>query len=105
MKFIKKPIPIEAVKCVPENFEEIVTLLKSGCTEWEPLYIKSLVGLDILVGFDIHSWEGIDPVYLDPARNKDGKVYWIMKGIKGEIYPCVADDVDDAPLGYTAVEE
>jgi len=98
MKFVKKPIPIDAVKCLKENEEEIIELLESGTTEWE----KVLDDDYNVVGFNIHSWEGVDPVYYDVTKNKNsgGKPYWIMKGLKGECYPCVADDTEDAPLGY-----
>ncbi len=102
MKFIKKPIPIEAVKCIKENEEEIIKLLNSGTTDWEPITVE-----DEIIGYDIHSWEGVDPVYYDPSKNKNsnGKPYWIMKGLKNETYPCVADDNEDAPLGYEQFKE
>lgn len=101
MKFIKKPIPIEAIKCTRENAAEIENLLESGVTDWE----KVLDDDYNVIGYNIHSWEGVDPVYFDPTRNinKDhpfGAVYWVIKGLKGECYPCIADDADDAPLGY-----
>ena len=98
MKFIKKPIPIEAVKCIKENEQEIILLLDSCITKWE----KVLGSKNEIIGFNIHSWEGIDAVYYDVILNENGnwKPYWIMKGLKGECYPCVADDVEDAPLGY-----
>ena len=34
-----------------------------------------------IVGFLIHSWEGAEPQFL-------GDDYYIIKGIKGEAYPC-----------------
>ena len=103
MKFVKKPLPIDAVKCLKENEEEIISLLESGTTEWE----KVLDDDYNVVGFNIHSWEGVDPVYYDVSKNKNsgGKPYWIMKGLKGECYPCVADDTEDAPLGYEPYKE
>lgn len=70
-QYIKKPIPICAVEVKKENREEIIELLKSGTTEWE----------EIKNGFYVHSWEGIQPVYYDNN-------YWIIRGIKGECYPC-----------------
>lgn len=33
MKFIKKPIPIDAVKCIKKNEDEIISLLEAGTTE------------------------------------------------------------------------
>lgn len=101
MKFIKKPIPIDAVKCIKKNEAEIIRLLNSGKTDYD--LIKD--GTLSIVGYDIHSWEGVDPVYYDPKKNStkdhpNGAVYWVIRGIKGEIYPCIEDDNDDAPLGY-----
>lgn len=98
MKFIKKPIPIDAVKCIKKNEDEIISLLEAGTTEWE----KVLDDNYNVIGFNIHSWEGVDPVYYDFSKNKNGggKAYWIIKGLKGECYPCIADDTEDAPLGY-----
>ena len=102
-KFIKKPIPICAVKCLQENAGEIEDLLESGVTAWEPILDDDYK----VIGFHIHSWEGVDPVYFDVSKNKNGggKPYWILKGLKGECYPCVADDEDDAPLGYELYRE
>ena len=71
MLYVKKPIPVEAVKVEKENREQIIKLLRIGVTEWEELED----------GFMVHSWEGIEPV-------KYGSNYWIIKGIKGECYPC-----------------
>ena len=70
-KYVKKPIPIEAVKVEKENRDLIIKLLKKGVTDWEELED----------GFLVHSWEGAEPV-------KYGSNYWIIKGIKGECYPC-----------------
>lgn len=103
MQFIKKPIPVEAVKCIRENENEIIRLLEAGTTDWE----RVLDEHSNIIGFNIHSWEGVDPVYYDFSKNKNsgGKAYWIIKGLKGECYPCVADDNDDAPLGYQSYDE
>lgn len=102
MKFVKKPIPVDAVKCIKENEDEIIKLLNNGTTDYEPITQG-----DEIIGFDIHSWEGVDPVYYDYSKNKNGggKPYWIIKGLKGEVYPCVADDEEDAPLGYQEYKE
>lgn len=99
-KFTKKPIPIDAIKCTKENEEEILKLLNSGVTDFEPVIEE-----DETVGFFVHSWEGIDPVYFEPKRNVDknhpnGAEYYIIKGLKGECYPCIKDDDAEAPLGY-----
>lgn len=100
-QFIKKPLPICAVKCIKENEDDIKGLLRSGVTEWEPVIENGE-----MVGVYVHSWEGIDPVYYDYSRNVNSgnKPYWIMRGLKGECYPCVSDDEEDSPLGYYEVK-
>lgn len=98
MKFVKKTTPQEAVKVVKENETALLKLLQEGVTPFDII----TEGNEI-VGFHIHSWEGVDPVFYDFSKNKNGgdKPYWVIKGLKNETYPCVADDNEDAPLGYT----
>ena len=92
MKFYtKRPIPVPAVKVTKENREEIIALLNSGTTGWE---IVKENGEE--VGFFVHTWEGIEPVYYDPTKNvdkdhPDGDYVWIIKGIHNECYPCYDD--------------
>ena len=69
--YVKKPIPVAAVKVERHNREDIIELLKSGTTAWKELDD----------GFIVYSWEGIEPVTYDSD-------YWIIRGIKGECYPC-----------------
>lgn len=81
-RYVKRPIPVEAVKVERENKAELEGLLRSGSTEWE----------ETDSGFWVHSWEGILPVAY-------GDGYWIIKEIKGECYPCdgkaFADSYDE----------
>lgn len=78
-QYIKKPIPIYAVKVEKENRDEIIELLKMGVTDWEELDN----------GFLVHSWEGVEPVVY-------GSNYWIIRGIKGECYPCEGNVFDES---------
>ena len=96
MFFIKKPLPIEAEKVTRDNVEAVEELLSNGTTPWERKYDSE----GNFVGYNVHSWEGVDPVYFDAQRNTNDSIYWIIKGLKGECYPCIADEEDDAPLGY-----
>ena len=73
--FVKKYIPIQAVKCEQQNRAEILELLKLCSTGWE----------ETEEGFIIHTLEGDQTV-------KYGSNYWIIKGIKNECYLC-ADDI------------
>ena len=78
-QYIKKPIPIFAVKVERENHDELIELLKMGVTDWEELDN----------GFLVHSWEGVEPVIY-------GSNYWIIRGIKGECYPCEGNVFDES---------
>lgn len=81
--YVKKPIPVAAVKVEKENRDEIIELLKSGSTNWEELND----------GFMVHSWEGVEPV-------KYGSNYWIIRGIKGECYPCEGSVFEESYTKY-----
>lgn len=75
-KFIKKPVVIEATQLIDENFRSLDTIPISDCRNWK-------VGRDE-VGFfvSIPTLEGEMK-----ARNND----WIIRGVKGEYYPCKPD--------------
>lgn len=81
--YVKKPIPVAAAKVEKENREEIIELLKSGTTAWE----------ELPDGFMVYSWEGIEPV-------KYGSNYWIIRGIKGECYPCEGNVFEESYEPY-----
>lgn len=81
--YVKKPIPVAAVKVEKSNREDIIELLMSGTTAWEELDD----------GFMVHSWEGVEPVIY-------GSNYWIIRGIKGECYPCEGGVFDESYAPY-----
>jgi hypothetical protein len=109
MKYVKKPIVIEAVQWTGENLEELVTFLggeitrsdifgniyvsgnnfvyqsidpKSVCTNFIPQNYCQLPLSSILNGLFIKTLEG----------NMQASVGdYIIKGIKGEYYPCKPD--------------
>lgn len=75
MKFIKKPVIIEAVR-LPLNQEE-------ECPEW---FIRAgaegIIRLDSEGKTRISTLEGVMIAGIDD---------WIIRGVKGEIYPCKPD--------------
>ena len=73
MKFRKKPVVIEAIKWTGGNWEEIVSFVN-----YNPCLIERL-GTDFLT---IKTSEG---------EMKADLGDWIIKGIKGEFYPCKPD--------------
>jgi hypothetical protein len=99
MKFIKKPLEIEAIKLCWDNWSEICEFAKVGyLTDGSPegTYLddnnKPLIisessyfgdkSCSFKLGLLIPTLEG-----LMIAKEND----WIIKGIKGELYPCKPD--------------
>ena len=81
--YVKKPIPVAAVKVERANREDIIELLMSGTTAWR----------ELSDGFMVHSWEGVEPVTY-------GSNYWIIRGIKGECYPCEGKVFEESYAPY-----
>lgn len=71
-KFRKKPVVIEAVQYMPiQDCSELLTFLE-GCIGWQV----------VEGGIQIPTLEG---------NHLAGPGDWIIKGIKGEFYPCKPD--------------
>jgi len=70
MKFRKKPVVIEAIQLIEENIPDILEFCGDK--------IKS----HFLIGIVIETLEG------DMLADKGD---WIIKGVKGEFYPCKPD--------------
>ena len=81
MKFRKKPVVIEAVRWSGENLREVIafTGLHPSASKWTWAEYESVVACD---GLKIFTIEG-------PLMASKGD--WIIKGVKGEFYPCKAD--------------
>jgi len=71
MKFRKKPIVIEAIQWTGENPDAVIAFLRDQSLEW-----------DRKEAFTIYTLEG------NMRADKDD---WIIKGVKGEFYPCKPD--------------
>lgn len=86
-KFKKKPVVIEAVNWNGDNILEVMAFMHPV----EPIYMgKQFSNADELIG--IETLEG-----LMVARKGD----WIIRGVKGELYPCQPDIFD---MTYDPVE-
>ena len=70
MKFKKKPVVIEAVRYVGENYSEIKEFCPKVMTNTWHLYL-SIPTLEGLMRADVGDW--------------------IIKGVAGEFYPCKPD--------------
>lgn len=76
-KYRKKPVVIEAVKWTGNNIPEIAAFMMPQA----PMYMGSqFTDADEIVG--IETLEGVMV-----ARKGD----WIIRGVKGELYPCKPD--------------
>lgn len=80
-KFRKKPVEVEAVRWSGDNEDEIVSLTgREYFTHLDPEDTADDPELTAQVFDRLHStWVG---VYTGQ---------WIIKGVKGEFYPCAAD--------------
>ena len=90
MKFVKKPIPIEAVQWTGSNRAEIANFCNQARfiyhdTAWE----AGVAG--VVVQLVIHTLEG-------DMTAKQGD--WIIKGIHGEFYPCAKDIFEESYEEY-----
>lgn len=78
MKYRKKPVVIEAMQFNGNNAPEIILTMTRGI---HPM-ANAPLRLDVLGLIECHTLEGIMV-----AQKGD----WIIKGIKGELYPCKPD--------------
>lgn len=83
MKYRKKPVVIDAVQWNGENVDEI-SVLAAGCDVWATFNDR--------VAIAIPTPEGV-------MRASVGD--WIIKGVKGELYPCKPDVFE---VSYEAVQ-
>ena len=81
MKFRKKPVVIEAMEWLGDNLREIIdfTGLHPSAHKWTWEEYEAVVQTD---GLKIFTLEGV--MMADKGD-------WIIKGIKGEFYPCKPD--------------
>jgi hypothetical protein len=81
MKYRKKPVVIEAVQWTGDNLKEVIdfTGLHSSAEKWTWEEYEAVVEKD---GLKIFTLEG--PL-------KASVLDWIIKGVKGEFYPCRSD--------------
>lgn len=82
MKFRKKPVTIEAVQWTGENLSEILGFCSGNAS-----YELMARGNCELVIATLEDGEGT-------ARHVASSGDWIIKGIKGEFYPCKPDIFD-----------
>lgn len=92
MKFRKKPVVIEAVQWTGSNLKEIISFtgIHESAKKWSWREYEKVVTEQ---GLKIFTLEG---------TMKAGVGDWIIKGVKGEFYPC-KDDIFETT--YEKIEE
>jgi len=80
MKYRKKPVVIEAIQWSGKNTDEVLQWCE-GCATYEPMSSgNNVVVIETLESDSIYS-----------TRHAASKNDWIIKGVKGEFYPCKPD--------------
>ena len=92
MKFRKKPVVIEAKELTINSWKEIMNWVGISFCVASVSYPNDGVTLPTLSGMRIKTLEG--EMWADPGD-------WIIKGIKGEFYPCKPDIFE---MTYEAAE-
>ena len=83
MKFRKKPVVIEAVRWTGANMEDMLAFIDISTLPDDGIHVHKGIGHCPPEGtLDIPTLEGVMT-----ARAGD----WIIKGVKGEYYPCKPD--------------
>lgn len=76
MKFRSKVVEIEAIEWTGENIEQIMSFMYPDM----PVYMPGFKNSDEIIGIDTLEGRMI-------AQKGD----WLIKGVKGEFYPCKPD--------------
>ncbi len=91
MKFRKKPVVVEAVQWTGENLKEVTAFTGQhpSADKWTWKEYESVV---VELGLKIFTLEGSHMASVGD---------WIIKGVKGEFYPCKPDifDATYEPVG------
>ncbi len=85
MKYRKKPVIIDAVQWTGENIDEALTFLQDGHADFKHLPDDG-VHIEPGVGHTPHDGKLFIPTLEGTITASPGD--WIIKGVKGEFYPC-----------------
>ena len=90
-KYVKKPIPVEAVQWTGSNMEEISNFCRQAHFIYHDAAWEAGVA-GVVAQLVIYTLEG------DMTANKGD---WIIKGVRGEFYPCAKDIFEETYDEYT----
>lgn len=79
-RFRKRPVEVEAMRWIPDQFPEV----------------GEVVGWLLAAGCDFHHPSGMGGTTTLAIRTLEGEMLalpgdWIIRGVKGEFYPCKPD--------------
>ena len=83
-KYRKKPVVIDAIRWVSDNLEHVIEFVDGSKPDMYGSWAR-YVDITQTVGFKISTLEGVMTVQLGD---------WIIRGVKGEYYPCKPDIFD-----------
>lgn len=102
MKFRKKPVDVEAVQWTGDNTFEVVSFMEGA-----PPDLSSLMAKDAWIDYcDGAKRGGLRVFTLEDGPTGEAKHIasvgdWIIRGVKGELYPCKPDIFE---MTYEAAE-
>lgn len=80
-RFRKLPVEIDAIRWTGDNIIEVMAFMSPS----EPIYVNNLSHMKFTNADDIVGIQTLEGIMI--ANKGD----WILRGIKGELYPCKSD--------------
>jgi len=87
-KYVKKPIPIEAIKLTKNNIKEVYTFIYGAPDTKSPIASDRWYDYESGVIFDGLRLKTLES---DNETQKADIGDYIIKGVRGEFYPCKPD--------------
>lgn len=106
--FVKRPIPIEAVRFTGDNWAELhaFTGHRNVETEDHPHWadVFNPVGTYTMLAEEdpdivAEVWDSLHSTHVGVKVGQ-----WIMRGTEGEFYPCADDGTGTAPMNYEEIQ-
>lgn len=91
LRFRKRPVEIQAIRWTGDNIEQVLVFMAPD----QPVYVNDLSHMNFTNADDLVGIETLEGLMV--ADKGD----WIIRGVKGELYPCKPDIFETT---YEAVE-
>lgn len=96
MKFVKKPIEVEAVRFVGDNWAELHE--HTGHVEIKGETVDAFREVRQPANLQAEVWDHLHQTWVGVMTGQ-----WVMRGTEGEYYPCADDGTGEAPMNYMPV--